>query len=225
MAPTLETAIAGGFGIATGAYVAERDDWPSALARAHREGWRALELTAIRLERLESLVQLLAEEPGALDGFERLSVHAPANDVRADPAKIVGLVRHLPYDVVLHPDIYRGQGWIRELGSRAVFENMDSTKAFGRFTDDLTEVFRTLPEAAFCLDVAHVWTNDPSLALGHELLDRHGSRLRQLHVSGIEPDGTHRPTTDADLELYAPLLERCGTVPWLLEAELGETAA
>ena len=36
----------------------------------------------------------------------------------------------------------------------------------------------------------------------------------------IEPDGTHRPTSHADLEVYAPLLERCRHVPWLLEAEL-----
>jgi len=222
MAPSLAAAIALGFGIATGAYVAERDTWPSALERARREGWRALELTAIRLERLEGLVRLLADDSDALDGFERVSVHAPANDVRADPATIVELVRHLPYDIVLHPDIYRGQGWIRELGSRAVFENMDVTKGFGRDARDLSEIFRALPEAAFCLDVAHVRTNDPSLALGHDLLDRHGGRLRQLHVSGIEPDGTHRPTTDADLTLYAPLLERCGGVPWLLEAELAE---
>ncbi len=81
-------------------------------------------------------------------------------------------------------------------------------------------MFAALPEAGLCLDVAHVWTNDPTLALGHELLDAFGDRLRQLHVSGIEPDGTHRTTTAADLALYEPLLERCDHVPWLLEAEL-----
>ena len=87
------------------------------------------------------------------------------------------------------------------------------------------QVFATFPEAGFCLDVAHVWTNDPTLQLGHELIDVLGGRLRQLHVSGIEPDGTHRPTTRADLDLHAPLLDRCRDVPWLLEAELvGEAA-
>jgi hypothetical protein len=213
------------FGIATGAYVDERDDWRSALARARREGFATIELTAIRNERVQALTVLLADDPGALDRFERVSVHAPARDFVDDPTPVLDSLRTLPHDIVFHPDVYREQGWIRELTSRAVFENMDSTKTFGRGVGDLSATFAAFPDAGFCLDVAHVWTNDPTLALGHELLDAHGGRLRQLHVSGIEADGTHRPTTRADLELYAPLLERCGTVPWLLEAELDEVDA
>ena len=97
---------------------------------------------------------------------------------------------------------------------------MDIGKSFGRSVDDLRAVFAAHPDAGFCLDVAHVWTNDPTLALGHDLLDAFDGRLRQLHVSGIEPDGTHRPTTEADLALYGPLLDRCAGVPWILEAVL-----
>lgn len=78
------------------------------------------------------------------------------------------------------------------------------------------------PAAGFCLDVAHVWTNDPTLGLAHELIDSLGHRLQQLHVSGIEADGTHRPTTTDDLKLYEPILARCRHVPWLLETELVE---
>lgn len=219
MAAPLASAVADGFGIATGAYVAERDDWRASLARARREGWRTLELTAIDAERLESLTRLLLDGPGSLDGFERVSVHAPAR-FEGEPSRLRDALTSLPYDVVLHPDVYGEAGWVRELSSRAVFENMDATKTFGRLPVDLGEVLGRFPDAGLCLDVAHVWTNDPSLALGHELLDRHEGRLRQLHVSGIEPDGTHRPTTEADLALYAPLLERCRGVPWLLEAEL-----
>ena len=213
------------FGIATGAYVDERDDWRSALARARQERFATIELTAIRNERLDALTTLLADDPGALDGFERVSVHAPAHDFVDDPKPARKLLPTLPHDVVFHPDVYREQEWIRELAARAIFENMDATKQFGRDVGDLAETFAAFTDAGFCLDVAHVWTNDPTLALGHELLDAHGGRLRQLHVSGIEPDGTHRPTTPADLELYEPLLARCGGVPWLLEAELEGVAA
>ena len=221
MAPPL----ADSFGIATGAWVGERDDWPAALSRARREGWDAVELTAIRGTRLQELVVLLAAEPDALDGFERVSVHAPAADFHRDPNGVVAALHAVSHDVVLHPDVYRDQGWVRELGSRAVFENMDVVKDFGRDADDLGETFAAFPDAGFCLDVAHVWTNDPTLRLGHDLLDAHGDRLRQLHVSGIEPDGTHRPTTRADLALYESLLERCGGVTWLLEAEVEEESA
>lgn len=52
------------------------------------------------------------------------------------------------------------------------------------------------------------------------MLDAFGDRLRQLHVSGIEPDGTHRDTTAEDIELYRPLLERAAHVPHVYEAVL-----
>jgi len=211
------------FGIATGAFVEERDDWAAAVGRARREGWRWLELTAIR-GRLDPLVAFLDASPGALDGFERVSVHAPAK-MREAPAAVVDVLESFPFDTVLHPDVYGVEPACASLGARAVFENMDVSKGSGRDLDDLRDVFARFPDAGLCLDVAHVWTNDPTLDVGHELLDALGDRLRQLHVSGIEADGTHRPTTPADLELYEPLLARCGHVPWLLEAELAAVAA
>lgn len=210
--------------MATGSYAVERDDWPSAVERAAREGWGILELTAIDEDRLVALTRFLDVEPEALAGFERVSVHAP---VRFDggPHDVHTPLTALSYDVVLHPDVYRSEEWVGELGARAVFENMDVGKVFGWQLADLREVFDVFPEAGFCLDVAHVWTHDPTLALGHELLNELDHRLRELHVSGIEPDGTHRPTTQGDLELYEPLLDRCRAVPWILEAELvGEPA-
>lgn len=202
------------FGIATGAFVDERDEWPRAVDRAVDEGWRVVELTAITESLYESLRVYLADEP-RLDSFERVSVHAPVSVVDVD----------LTYDVVFHPDVYRHEDSVAGLGGRALFENMDVAKTFGRTVEDLEEIFRRFPDAGFCLDVAHVWTNDTSLTLGHDLLDAFGHRLRQLHVSGIEPDGTHRPTTNHDLGLYEPLLARCRHVPQILEAELARSDA
>jgi hypothetical protein len=211
---------AGPFGIATGAYVAERDDWAAAIERARSERWRWLELTAMR-GRLTPLLRFLAGDASTLAVFERVSVHAPAAMIET-PAEAIASLEPLGLDVVLHPDVYGPEPACERLGARAVFENMDVTKEFGRAGDDLADVFDRFPKAGLCLDVAHVWTNDPSLSLGHELLDALGGRLRQLHVSGIEADGTHRPTTREDLELYEPLLARCAHVPWLLETELVE---
>lgn len=211
------------YGIATGAFAAERDDWARAIERARVEGWRWLELTALR-GRLRSLLPILDGTPDVREAFDRVSVHAPAltNDA---PAEIVKTLAPLPFDVVLHPDVYGEEPVCAELGRRALFENMDITKRFGRSVADLQSIFRRFPDAGLCLDVAHVWTNDPSLRLGHDLLDAFAGRLCQLHVSGIEPDGTHRPTTTADIALYEPVLERCRGVPWLLETELAEDAA
>jgi sugar phosphate isomerase/epimerase len=113
---------------------------------------------------------------------------------------------------------------VSRLDRRLLFENMDVQKAFGRSVADLDRVFAAHPAAGLCLDVAHCWTNDPSLRLAHEFVDRFGDRLREVHLSGIEIDGKHRPTTRADLDLYGPVLDRCRAVPWLLETALAEPA-
>jgi hypothetical protein len=206
------------YGMATGSYEEERDDWLPAIDRARGEGWRFLELTAIFEPRLTALSVFLAEHRALLEDFDRVSLHAP---VQSDvPATTIETIESLALDadVIFHPDRWGNEPSVDLLGSRVVFENMDIAKEFGRSVADLEVVFATHPDAGFCLDVAHVWTNDRSLRLGHDLLDAFAGRLRQLHVSGIEPDGTHRTTTQDDLELYRPLLERCSGVPWILEA-------
>src|SRR5262245_23422976 len=211
-------------GIATGAFIVERDEWRASVAKAAAVGYRYLELTAITLERLDRLLPFLAEQSDVLKPFERVSIHAPAAEARESTnAVIVELARlNHGFDVVLHPDVFKDEPSVLLLGSRAVFENMDCQKDFGRATSDLEGVFGTFADAGFCLDVAHVWTNDRTLRLAHELIDNFGHRLRQLHVSGIDDDGTHRPTTRDDLRLYEPVLARCRHVPWLLETELVE---
>ncbi|HEX4678692.1 MAG TPA: hypothetical protein VH210_05765 [Gaiellaceae bacterium] len=207
------------YGMATGAYVEERDDWLPAVERARGERWRFLELTAIVEPLLATLEPFFVEHRAQLNGFERVSLHAPIrfDSAAATTETIVNLP--LEGDVIFHPDTWAEErGALERLGPRVVFENMDVAKPFGRSVDDLRSVFTEHPDAGFCLDVAHVWTNDNSLRLGHDLIDEFDVRLRQLHVSGIEPDGTHRTTTRRDLELYRPLLERCAGVPWILEA-------
>jgi len=207
--------------IATGAFVAERDDWPTAVARATRERWAAIELTAISERLYLDLEAFLRDAPDALAAFKRVSVHAPVLLESSRSAVAELLARGpAPFDMILHPDVYGREDAIAKLARKAVFENMDANKAFGRDVHDVAEVLERFPDAGFCLDVAHVWTCDRSLRLGLELLDAFGERLRQLHVSGIEPDGTHRPTTGEDLQLYEPLLARCRHGPWVLESEL-----
>jgi hypothetical protein len=206
-------------GISTGAYERERDMWSLAVRRARTEGWACVELCAILPPLVGSLAEYL-DGGDELAAFNRVSLHAPVGV--ASPNDTIDALLRLPLDgdVILHPDIYVGADAVAALGPRAVFENMDVAKRFGRTVDDIAVVLARFPEAGFCLDVAHVWTNDRTLELGHALLDAFGPRLRQLHVSGIEPDGTHRETTRYDLALYAPLLKRCWHVPQVLETVL-----
>jgi sugar phosphate isomerase/epimerase len=202
-----------GLGLSTGAYPELWGDWPAALAAAERFGTEAVELAALRTE---ELVGLLAFLPAArLDRFHYVSVHAPLTDDG------LFLLERLPKrieTIVVHPGLAVDAGF----GGRIALENMDVGKETGRTVEELEPFFAKLPEAGFCLDAAHVWTVDLSLEAGHRLLDAFGGRLRQVHVSGIEPGGTHRTTTRTDLARYESLLERCRHVPWILETPLLE---
>ena len=94
---------------------------------------------------------------------------------------------------------------------------MDDRKFTGRVADEMESFFEELPDAGFCLDVAHVRSIDPTMDAAHELLDRFRSRLRHVHLSSLD-DGRHVPLTEDDEGLFAEVLNRCRDVPWILEA-------
>ena len=137
-------------------------------------------------------------------------------------AELVGRLERLPAyvaSIVLHPDVIEDPAAYRGLGRRAVIENMDTRKRTGQSVSDLEPLFEALPAAGFCLDVAHVSAVDPTMELAHDLLDRFGSRLRQVHLSSLA-GGSHASLTEPDAERFRPVLRRCVDVPWILEAAL-----
>lgn len=213
--------------MSTGWDPATREDWPNALAEAEQFG-AAVELSALSLSELPGLTAFLAGDHPALGYLTRachVSVHGPVKGLTGDWEGVTRQLEALPRQIgsiIMHPDTLSEEAYapLRRLGSRLVLENMDCRKDTCKTALELTPVFASLPEAGFCLDVAHVWSVDQTLALGQDLLDAFGSRLREVHVSGIELDGKHRPTTQADLERYAPLLDQVGHVPWIFESPL-----
>ena len=60
--------------------------------------------------------------------------------------------------IVAHPDALSDVGVFRPLGTRLVLENMDDRKNTGRTADEIEAFFEELPDAGFCLDVAHAWS-------------------------------------------------------------------
>jgi sugar phosphate isomerase/epimerase len=134
---------------------------------------------------------------------------------------MVAWLGELPLNVssiVTHPETIEDAAAYRVLGSRLVIENMDARKSSGRTWEELAPLFEQLPQAGFCFDIAHAWSVDPEMGLAHELLDRLGTRLRQVHLSSLR-DGKHVPVLPEHDALFAPVLDRCRDVPWILEAE------
>ena len=192
-------------------------DWPALVRAACEVSSHAVELAALEAGELPGLVAFLAARPRL--PFRYVSVHAPVKGVVAADAEQAAELARLPFGVrtiVVHPDLIGDPAPYRALGGRVVIENMDDRKAGGRFVDELAPLFAELPEAGFCLDIAHAHTHDPSMALARELLDAFRGRLRQVHLSSIR-EGSHVSLTADDEALFAPLLGRCRDVPWILE--------
>ena len=187
-------------GASTGYMADAREDWAALVRRACEVSTFAVELRALGERELPGLLAFLAGRPRL--PFHYLSVHAPTKGLRLPERELVAVLASLPPHVdavVVHPDKLVDPAAWRPLGHRLVLENMDGRKPVGQRPEQLGALFAALPEAGLCLDVAHAAAVDPTMALGHALLDAHGGRLRQLHVSSLRRDrGSHVPLTRRD---------------------------
>jgi hypothetical protein len=207
-------------GASTGYMSDNYGDWPALLEQAMATSTLAVELSALSELELPSLVDFLATA-NALP-FLFVSVHAPTKDRELREADLVATLTRIvdrADAIVVHPDTVADASAYRELGASLVIENMDCRKSFGQTAEHLDRVFDALPEAGLCFDVPHAASADPTLAVAREILDRHGARLRHVHLSSLDADCHHRPLTHEDEKRFAELLDRCRDVPWILEAK------
>lgn len=206
-------------GASTGYMDQLRGRWGELVAAVEATSTFAAELAALSEPEFGELRDFLAHDRPL--PFRYLSVHAPVKQREAAEGDMVSWLAELPANIdsiVTHPDTIEDPVSYRALGSRLVIENMDARKTVGRTADELAAVFDQLPDAGFCFDIAHAWSIDPSMELAGELLDRFGTRLRQVHLSSLEDD-KHVPILPEHDALFEPILDRCRDVPWILEAE------
>jgi hypothetical protein len=206
-------------GASTGYMESLRGSWPALVAEAASVSSVAAELSAISEPELPDLLEFLASAPRL--PFRYVSVHAPSKQRALAEDDLVGLLGRIPAwvdAIVLHPDTMQAPPGFQPLGRRLLIENMDVRKDGGRTADELAAVFAELPAAGLCFDVAHAKDVDPTMGAAVEILDRFAGRLRHVHISSLDEEQHHVPLTAEDEELFAPVLERCRDVPWILEA-------
>jgi hypothetical protein len=206
-------------GCSTGYMEDDREDWPRLVAQAAAVSSLAVELSAISEPELPGLLDYLRDAPQL--PFLYLSVHAPSKAKELDEPQLVDALARLPRwidAIVMHPDTIKDAACYQQLGRLLVLENMDSRKRGGRTVAELDVFFETLPEAGLCFDVAHAKSVDETMTEGVEILKRYADRLRHVHLSSLDSDYHHVSLTSDDEELFAPLLESCRDVPWILEA-------
>lgn len=179
-----------GIGFSTGSLA--KSDVSGALRILESASSSAIELSALRTHELGPLVRSIPRL--RLDRYDHISVHAPsAFTARQEPEIAAALfpLAQRGWLIVLHPDTIHDFGLWTPFADRLCIENMDRRKSTGRTADELQPVFRRLPEASFCFDVAHAWQCDSSMGQALRLLDAFGDRLSEVHVSELDTHSRH----------------------------------
>ena len=154
----------------------------------------AVELSALREEELEPLLEFLDGVRGELDHFEYISVHAPSRRSRFSERALVEKLASVAgrgWPIIVHPDVIEHFSLWEALGPAVCLENMDRRKSVGRTAVQLQRVFDKLPEATFCFDIGHARQVDPTMQEAASFLRSFGDRLRQVHMSYVNSQSRH----------------------------------
>jgi hypothetical protein len=207
-------------GFSTGAL--ERGDFLSAIKWLHKHKVRSVELSALRVDELEPLVNALDALPTGQ--FEYVSFHAPSSFPKAAESWVVGLlgkVAKCGWNIIVHPDVIRTPRLWKPFNSHLLIENMDRRKAVGRTVAELDEIFKVLPGARLCLDLAHARQLDTTLTLLKHLINRYSNRIAQLHISELDSRCQHQPmscSAVSDYKKFAGSFK--ATLPVIIESML-----
>lgn len=204
-------------GFSTGAIA--RGDFRRALEVLRGTDLGAIELSALRERELEPLVAAFPSLP--LSEFAYVSVHAPSRFDELTEARAVDYLATLPrhVNVVVHPDAMAEPASWERLGARLCIENMDQRKRTGRTIEELEPWFDRFPAAKFCLDVGHARQMDPTMSLATALLLRFQDRLAEVHMSEVDPFGTHRTMSYGARSAFSRIARRLPShIPVILES-------
>ena len=114
-------------------------------------------------------------------------------------------VKERGFNIILHPDVIKDfKNW-KSFGEHLCIENMDKRKLVGRTSNDLEEIFYNLPNARFCMDLAHARQVDPSMTESFLMLKKFGNRLAQIHLSDINNRSIHEPLNFESILCYRKL--------------------
>jgi hypothetical protein len=179
-------------GFSTGALA--RSDYRQALGMLADKDVNAVELSALRQEELQPLVEDLDNLD--LRKFRYIAFHAPSS---LDPAFEVATIQLLErvavrgWSIIVHPNAMHDPAAWAHFDALLCIENMDKRKPVGQTAADLVRIFDVLPRASFCFDIGHARQVDPTMSEATSILQVCRNRLKQLHVSEVNTQSKHDP--------------------------------
>jgi hypothetical protein len=209
------------FGFSTGAL--EKGDYWTAIQWMRRHHIRSIELSALRLNELSSLVRDL--DGLAVADFSYVSFHAPSSFPVAQEEHVVSLLTAVytrGWNIVVHPDvIYTPTRW-RHFGRQLLLENMDRRKSTGRTVAEIGGLLASLPNARVCLDVAHARQLDTTLSLLGSFTDNLRDRIAEIHISELDSHCRHLPLSWQAVLDYQKFASALHNVPVIIESMLDQ---
>lgn len=164
-----------------------------AIKMIRSSGCNAIELCAIRVERLKQLDNIGVKD---LSGFSHVSLHAP-DTIYKDDTKTHDILeriqrkhRQLRFKVVvLCPDFIEDWHVFDKYDIPIAFENTDLRTHFGNSINDMREVLKN-PKFNMVLDLTHVYTVDKDMDLARKFSTNFASRIAEIHLSGYYIHGS-----------------------------------
>lgn len=197
------------------------DDVRRGLDIATHQRTSAVELSALREDELEPLLNSLDKLQDDLKPFSYVSFHAPSKLERLSERELISKLRPVAergWAIIVHPDVIEDFSLWRSLGKAVCVENMDKRKKIGRTAEQLKQIFSKLPDATFCFDIGHAQQVDPTMQEAELFLRTFKERLRQVHMSYVNSQSRHERLNYVSVAAYrrvAHWLDR--SVPVILE--------
>ena len=186
---------------------------------AKHGGTEAIELSALREEELDPLLNMLNELD--LSSFSHISFHAPSKRVQMSEDDFISKLKKVAdrkWAIIVHPDVIEDISKWRSLGKAVCIENMDKRKKIGRTASQLKEIFDELPDARFCFDIGHARQVDPTMQEAETFLQCFRDRLEQVHMSYVNSESRHERLNYESIMAYQRLAHLVDeSVPIILE--------
>lgn len=213
-------------GFSTGALA--KGDVARGIEMARELGLSIIELSALRLRELDTLVKVAAERNFA--DFDYVALHAPTDFAPSDEKGVVetlsGVACSNQWPVIVHPDAISSFELWRPLEHLLYVENMDKRKPRGRTVEELEEILKRVPNAYLCFDIAHARQVDSSMTEAYRILRNFQDRIRQVHFSQVGSDSRHRQVSDGAFRAYGEVAAGIpANVPIILESVVSESTS
>lgn len=185
---------------------------------------KAIELSSLREAELQPFLESIDDL--SLDAFDYISVHVPSKLESLSESQLVDLLLPIVekgWYLIVHPNVISDSSRWQQFGELLCIENMDKRKPIGRTVRDLESIFQKLPDASFCLDLAHARQVDPTMSEAFLMLKRFGSRLKQLHLSEVNSQSRHEGLSFEAILAYCRIAEWVNPfTPVILESPVPE---